>query len=79
MELQISNIDDWWNLVQDLLQKDVHGLFDEHITYENSYRRKLKAYQKSLPRFCVHVSPSTTLEDSFATLDFDEFEVDTNE
>jgi len=31
------------------------------------------------PIFYVHVSPSTTLKDSFATLDFDQFEVDTHE
>jgi len=31
------------------------------------------------PIFYVHVSPSTTLKDSFATLDFNQFEVDTNE
>ncbi len=34
---------------------------------------------KSLPIFYVHVTPSTTLKDSFATLDFDQSEVNTNE
>jgi hypothetical protein len=28
MELQASNVDEWWNLVQDLLQKNIQGLFD---------------------------------------------------
>jgi hypothetical protein len=28
MELQASNVDEWWNLVQDLLQKNKQGLFD---------------------------------------------------
>jgi hypothetical protein len=30
MELKTLNIDEWWNMVHNLLHKDVHGLFDEH-------------------------------------------------
>jgi hypothetical protein len=30
MELKTLDLDDWWNLVHDLLHKDVHGLCDEH-------------------------------------------------
>ncbi len=36
METKMSNIDDWWNLVQDLLQKNVWGLFDDHIIDEGT-------------------------------------------
>jgi hypothetical protein len=35
METKISNIDDWWNLVQDF-QKNVWGLCNDHITYEGT-------------------------------------------
>jgi hypothetical protein len=36
METKMLDIDDWWNLVQDLLQKNVWGLFDDHITNEGT-------------------------------------------
>jgi hypothetical protein len=49
MELKASDIDDWWNLVHDLLQKDLKGLFDEHKAHEASYRMKVKAYKEAYP------------------------------
>lgn len=36
METKMSDIDDWWNFVQDLLQKIVQGLFDDHIIDEGA-------------------------------------------
>jgi hypothetical protein len=56
-------------LVQDLLKKCIHGLFDEHKVDEANYRRKLKAYQEAYLNF-LYESPFTTLEDTFDTLDF---------
>ncbi len=34
METKKSDINDWWNLVQDFFQKNVWGLFDDHISNE---------------------------------------------
>ncbi len=43
LQLQTSNVDTWWNLVQDFFQIGLKTLFDEHKAYETSYRKKLKA------------------------------------
>jgi hypothetical protein len=44
-------------------------LFDEHKANENSYRRKLKAYQKTYIDFWYDI-PLVIPEDNFDTLDF---------
>lgn len=38
-----------------------------------------KGNWRHVEKFYVHVSPSTTLKDSFATLDFDQSEANTND
>jgi hypothetical protein len=45
LQLKAFHIDEWWNLVQDILQNDIQNLFNEFKAYETNYRRKLKAYQ----------------------------------
>jgi hypothetical protein len=45
LQLKASHSDEWWNLVQDLLQNDIQILFNELKADETNYRRKLKAYQ----------------------------------
>ncbi len=74
MQFQACDVDEWWNLVQDLLKKCIHDLFDEHKVDEANYRRKLKAYQEAYLNF-LYESPFTTLEDTFDTLDFQQFKV----
>lgn len=74
MQLQASKVDEWWNLIQDLLQKDIQGLFNEHKAFEVSYRRNLKGYQKAYRNFQYN-SPFVTVEDSFDTLDFNQYDV----
>jgi hypothetical protein len=44
MELQAYDVYEWWNLIQDLLQKYIRGLFDEHKIDEASYRRRVDAW-----------------------------------
>jgi hypothetical protein len=46
---------------EDILQKDVHGLFNEHKANEESYQRKFKAYRETYPKF-VYEFPSITLD-----------------
>jgi len=70
MELGTLDIDIWWNLVQDILQKDVHGLFIEHKVNESSYKMKFKAHKETYPEF-VYEFPSITLEDSFINSNMD--------
>ncbi len=78
MQFQAFDVDEWWNLVQDLLKKCIHGLFDEHKVDEANYTRKLKAYQEAYFNF-LYESPFTTLEDNFDTLNFLQFKVIPNE
>jgi hypothetical protein len=44
MQLQASKVDEWWNLIQDLLYKNIQGLFNEHKVDEVNYQRNLKRY-----------------------------------
>jgi len=39
MGLQAYDVNDWWNLVQDLLHKYIRRLFDEHKVNKANYRR----------------------------------------
>lgn len=45
----------------------------------NHMRLVTKGNWRHVEKFYVHVSPSTTLKDSFATLDFDQSEANTND
>ncbi len=54
----------------DILEKDVHGLFDKHNTDEASHRRKLKAYKEPNLEF-VYGPHFITPKDSFIKLDMD--------
>jgi hypothetical protein len=44
LQVKASHMNEWWNLVQDLLQNDIQNLFNELKADETNYRRKLKAY-----------------------------------
>ncbi len=78
MELGTLDIDIWWNLLQDILEKDVHGLFHEHKVNEASYEMKLKAHEEVYPKF-VYEFPSITLEYSFIRSNMDRFQASTHE
>jgi hypothetical protein len=49
------------SVFKDIMQKDVHGLFNEHKANEESYQRKFKAYKEVYPEF-VYEFPSITLD-----------------
>jgi hypothetical protein len=56
-----------------MLQTKLQTLFDEHNANEASYRKRLKAYKETYPKF-TNDSPFATLEDNFNTLDFNKYE-----
>ncbi len=73
MELDALDIDVQWNLVQDILQKHVHNLFDEHKTNEARYKRNFRVYREVYPNF-VYESLLVTLEDSFLEFDKEQYQ-----
>lgn len=74
MELGALDIDVHWNLIQDIVNKDVQLLFDEHKpNNQASNRRKLKTYRKAYLKF-VYTPPCVTQKDSFVGLNMDQFQ-----
>jgi hypothetical protein len=56
-----------------MFQKNLQTLFNEHKENETSYKMRLKAYKEAYPKFKYDLS-STTLEDSFNTSNFNQYE-----
>ncbi len=69
LQLQASNVDTWWNLVQDMFLTNLQTLFDGQKANETNSKRRLKAYREAYLEF-KYESPSITLEDNFNTLGF---------
>jgi len=44
-KLKETNINKWWDLVQDMVQKEVGNTFDQHHATEELYTTKFKVYQ----------------------------------
>lgn len=56
-----------------MLQIDLQTLFEKHQTYDASYKKRLKSYKETYPKF-KYDSPSTILEDSFNISNFNQYD-----
>ncbi len=56
-----------------MLQIDLQTLFEKHQTYDASYKKRLKSYKETYPKF-NYDSPSTILEDSFNISNFNQYD-----
>jgi hypothetical protein len=53
---------------------DIQNVFDEHKANETNYKKNLRVYWKTYPKFWYD-SPFVILEDSFDTSNFNQYDV----